>query len=85
MWLHRLDLTATYGRSVTTSLEVDHYDMGPLLGYFLALDTSGLTFKEVFQRLLQENWREADESLADCRSCRDKLQHEIELLIQTRD
>ena len=71
VWLHRLDLAATYGRSVTTSLEVDRYDMGPLLGYFLALGTSGLIFEEV--------------SLADHRARRKELQQEVKLLIQTWD
>ena len=85
MWLHRLDLTTTYSRVVTVSLEVDHYDMGPLLGYFLASDTSGLTFEEVSQRLLHENQREVDEVLTDHQSHREELQQDIELLIQGRD
>ena len=34
------------------------------------------------QRLLHKNQREANESLADHRSCREELQQEIELLIQ---
>ena len=85
MWLHRLDLTTTYSRVVTVSLEVDCYDMGPLLCYFLAPDMSGLTFEEVSQRLLHENRREADESLANCRSCWEELQQEIELLVQGWD
>ena len=55
MWLHCLDLTATYGKAVTTSLEVDRYNMRPLLGYFLARGMTGLTFKEVSQRVLFEN------------------------------
>ena len=54
-WLHRLDLTSNYGRAVTISLEVDRYDMGPLLGYFLALGTTGLTFEDVTRRVLLEN------------------------------
>ena len=56
-WLNHLDLTATYGRAVTTSLEVDHYDMGPLLSYFLAPGMTGLTFDDVAQRVLLENPR----------------------------
>ena len=54
-WLHCLDLASTYGRVVTISLEVDCYDMGPFLGYFLAPGTTGLTFEEVAERVLLEN------------------------------
>ena len=50
--LHRLDLTTTYGKAISTSLEVDHYDMGSLLEYFMVPKTSSLTFKEVMQRVL---------------------------------
>ena len=46
-WLHRLDLTANYGRSVSVSLDLGDYDMGPLLEYFLVPRTSDLTFEEV--------------------------------------
>ena len=85
MWLHHLDLTTNYGRVVTTSLEVDRYDMGPLLGYFLALGMSGLTFEEESQRALQENRREVEESLMDLWLCREELHQEIELFTQSRD
>ena len=46
-WLHHLDLTANYGRTISVSLDAEQYDMGPLLEYFLMLRTSGLTFEEV--------------------------------------
>ena len=55
VWLYCMDLAATYGPAVTSSLEADHYDMGPLLNYFLAPDTAGLTFDDVAQRVLLEN------------------------------
>ena len=85
VWLYRLDLAVTYGRAVTVSLEVDRYNMGSLLAYFLAPDASGLTFEEVSQRLLHENRKEAEESLAEHQSRWEELQQEIELLVQSRD
>ena len=54
-WLHHMDLTTTYGKAITISLEVDHYDMGPLLNYFLAPDMTGLTFDDVAQKVLVKN------------------------------
>ena len=55
-WLHHLDVTATYGKPTSMSLEVARHNMGPLLEYFLALKTSNLTLEEVAQRILVENW-----------------------------
>ena len=46
-WLHHLDLTTTYSRIVSVSLDVGDYNMGPLLEYFLPPRASGLTFEEV--------------------------------------
>ena len=34
-WLHRLDLAATYGVEIAASPQVEDYDFGPLLEYFL--------------------------------------------------
>ena len=59
--------------------------MGPLLGYFLAPDTTGLTFEDVARRVLLENQREAEVSVADLRVRRKELQQEIKLPIQSRD
>ena len=64
-WLHRLDLAATYGRSVSISPVAEQYDIGPLLEYFLMPRTSGLTFEEVVRRVSQENCQDAEGSLQD--------------------
>ena len=82
-WLHRLDLATNYGRSVSISPDVEQYDMGPLLEYFLMPRTSGLTFKEVTQRVSQENCQDVEGSLRDLREQREELRQEIELLAQS--
>ena len=82
-WLHRLDLTTTYGRSVSISPDVEQYDMGPLLEYFLMPRTSSLTFEEVTLRVLQENCQDAEGSLQDLQEQREELKQEIELLAQS--
>ena len=45
-WLHRLDLSATYGAEIAASPWVEDYDMGPLLEYFLMPRLSNLTLQE---------------------------------------
>ena len=59
-WLHRLDLAATYGVEIAASSQVEDYDFGPLLEYFLMprLSTS-LSRKSPlgWPRRTDENWR----------------------------
>ena len=47
IWLHRLDLRATYGMEIAASPRVEDYDIGPLLEYFLMPKLSDITFREV--------------------------------------
>ena len=54
-WLHRLDLTATYGAEIAASPQVEDYDFGPLLEYFLMLKLTNVTLQEVAARVAQEN------------------------------
>ena len=54
-WLHRLDLTATYGVEIATSPQVEDYDFGPLLEYFLMPKLTTVTLQEVAARVAQEN------------------------------
>ena len=54
-WLHRLDLTATYGAEIATSPQVEDYDFGPLLEYFLMPKLTTVTLQEVAARVAQEN------------------------------
>ena len=79
-WLHRLDLAATYGMEIATSPQVEDYDFGPLLEYFLMPRLSTVTLQEVAARVAQENRRDLEASLRDLNNERDSLQNGIELL-----
>ena len=47
VWLHHLDLSATYGTEIAASPRVEDYDIGPLLEYFLMPKLSDITLEEV--------------------------------------
>ena len=84
-WLHRLDLSATYGAEIAASPRVEDYDIGPLLEYFLMPKLSDITLEEVAARVAQENRRDMEASLSDLHEERDSLQNGIELLASARD
>ena len=84
-WLHRLDLSATYGAEIATSPRMEDYDIGPLLKYFLMPKLSDITLEEVAARVAQENRRDMEASLRDLHEERDSLRNEIELLASARD
>ena len=84
-WLHRLDLSATYGAEIAASPQVEDYDIGPLLKYFLMPKLLDITLEEVAARVAQENCRDMETSLRDLHKERDSLRNEIELLARTRD
>ena len=84
-WLHRLDLTATYGVEIAASPQVEDYDFGPLLEYFLMPKLSNVTLQEVAARVAQENRRDMETSLRDLHDERDSLRNGIELLTSARD
>ena len=84
-WLHRLDLTATYGVEIAASPRVEDYNIGPLLEYFLMPKLSNVTLQEVAARVAQENRRDMETSLRDLHEERDSLRNGIELLTSARD
>ena len=79
-WLHHLDLTATYGVEIAASPQVEDYDFGPLLEYFLMPKLTNITLQEVAARVAQENRRDLETSLRDLHDERDSLRNGIELL-----
>ena len=79
-WLHRLDLAATYSVETANSPQVEEYDFGPLLEYFLMPRLSTITPQEVAARVAQENRQGLEASLRDLHDERDSLQNGIELL-----
>ena len=84
-WLHRLDLSTTYGTEIAASPRVEDYDIGPLLEYFLMPKLSDITLEEVTARVAQENRRDMEISLRDLHEERDSFRSEIELLASARD
>ena len=84
-WLHRLDLSATYGMEIAASPRVEDYNIGPLLEYFLMPKLSDITLEEVAARVAQENRRDMEISLRDLHEERDLLPNKIELLASARD
>ena len=84
-WLHRLDLSTTYGVEIAASPRVEDYDIGPLLEYFLMPKLSDITLEEVAARVAQENCRDMEISLRDLHEERDSLRNEIELLASAQD
>ena len=84
-WLHRLDLSATYGTEIAASPRVEDYNIGPLLEYFLMPKLSDITLEEVTARVAQENCRDMEASLRDLHEERDSLRNGIELLASARD
>ena len=84
-WLHHLDLAATYGVEIATSPQVEDYDFGPLLEYFLMPRLTTVTLQEVAARVAQENRRDLEASLRDLHDERDSLQNGIELLTAALD
>ena len=85
VWLHHLDLRATYGTEIAASPWVEDYDIGPLLEYFLMPKLSDITFGEVASTVAQENCRDMETSLRNLHEERDSLQNEIGLLARVRD
>ena len=79
-WLHRLDLAATYGVEIANSPQVEEYDFGPLLEYFLMPRLTTITLQEVAARVALENRRDLEASLRDLHNERDSIQNGIKLL-----
>ena len=84
-WLHRIDLTMMYGEAFASSVDTGDHTMGPLLGYFLAPETTGLSLEEGAQSVLDENWHGAEGALASLQTYREELCQEVELLLQTHN
>ena len=85
VWLHCLDLHATYGVEIAASPRVEDYDIGSLLKYFLMPKLSDITLGEVASRVAEENRWDMESSLRDLQDERDSLRNEIELFARARD
>ena len=63
VWLHQLDMAVTGDGMASKTLEASQHCQGPLLESFLTPSTSNLTFWEVVDCILQENWHASERSL----------------------
>ena len=81
-WLHHLDMAANGDETASLSLEAARHGRGPLLELLLAPMTSSLTFMEVVECVLAENWHRVESSLDDLQGHRAQLQGELDDLIE---
>ena len=81
-WLHRLDMFTGGDGMASETLEASQHSLGPLLESFLAPTMSNLTFKEVADRVLHENQRDAQHSLDNLRARRARIHQELDDLTQ---
>ena len=82
VWLHCLDMASAENGTASLSLDATRHSRGPLLEFLLALQTSSLTFEEVIQWVLAENWYKTESSLDDVQKHWAWLQRELEDLSQ---
>ena len=64
-WLHHLDMVAKGDETASQTLEVTWHSRGPLLDLLQAPMMSSLTFVEVVECVLAENWHRVESSLDD--------------------
>ena len=81
-WLHRLDMAAEGDEIASQTLEATRHRKGPLLDLLLAPMTGSLTFSEVVDRILDENWHRAESSLANPQGHCAQIQGELDDLIE---
>ena len=83
-WLHRLDMAAAERDQIASqTLEAARHKKGPLVDLLLAPMMGNLTFTEVVDRVLDENWHREESSLADLQGCRTQIWGELDDLIET--
>ena len=73
-WLHLLDMAVTEGDQIASqTLEAARHRKGPLVDLLLAPMMGNLTFVEVVDWVLNENWCREENSLADLQGCRTQI------------
>ena len=81
-WLHCLDMAAEGDQIASRTLEATRHRRGPLLDLLLAPMTGSLTFGEVVDRVLDENWYREESLLAELHGCRTQIRGELDDLIE---
>ena len=83
-WLHRVNMAVVEGDQIASqTLEVARHRKGPLVDLLLAPMTGNLTFVEVVDQVLDENWHREESSLADLQGCHTRIRGELDDLIET--
>ena len=84
-WLHRLDMAAAEGDQIAfQTLEAARHRKGPLVDLLLAPMMGNLTFAEVVDWVLDENWCREESSVADLQGHHTRIRGELDDLIETR-
>ena len=81
-WLYHLDMSAEGDGMVSQTLEVEQHGRGPLVDLLLAPMMSSLTFAEVVECVLNENWHRVESSLDNLQGCHARIQGELDDLIE---
>ena len=85
VWLHCLDMASTGDREASYSLDTSEHGRGPLLEFLLAPRASNLTFEEVVNQVLGQNWDKIESSLNHVQELQAWLQGELEDLQWTHN
>ena len=72
-WLHCLDMVVEGDEIASQTLEATRHRKGPLLDLLLAPMTGSLTFAEVVDCVLDENWHRAESLLANLQGHRARI------------
>ena len=81
-WLHHLDMAAEGDETASWTLEITQHSRGPLLNLLLAPMMSSLTFAEVVEYVLAENWHREESSLDDLQGHRAWIRGELDDLTE---
>ena len=81
-WLHRLDMVAEGDEVASQTLDATLHRRGPLLDLLLAPMTGSLTFTEVVDHVLDENWHREESLLAELHGHRTQIRGELDNLTE---
>ena len=81
-WLHHPDMVVAGDVLTPPTLEATQHERGPLLDMLLAARAGNLTFPEVINHVLDEDWSSAESSLAELQECHAHIQEELDGLVE---
>ena len=81
-WLHCLDMAVEGDQIASQTLEAAQHRRGPLVDLLLAPITGNLTFAEVVDQVLDENWCREESLLAELQGHRTRIRGELDDLTE---